>query len=335
MVEAPHLGTLLMTEHELLYLSRADVEAAGVDMPTVIRLVEEGFREKAAGRVEMPPKPGIHPQPDAFIHAMPAYIARMESAGVKWVGGNPANAARGLPYISGLIILNDVETCLPYAVMDCTWITGYRTGAATAVAARYLARADSAVAGIVACGFQGRTNLLALAALFPLRRVYAYDLHRAVRDRFVSEMSTATGVEIVGVETPREAVVPSDLVVTSGPLLKHPTPTISRDWLQPGAFASAVDFDSYWTPEALAQLDRIATDDHAQFQYYRRVGYFQRTPEPYADLGEIVGRVKPGRERPEQRTMAINLGLALDDMAVAPEVYRRAKALGLGTRLPL
>ena len=324
-----------MTHGDLLYLSREDVEAAGVDMAAVIALVEAGFREKAAGRVEMPPKPGIHPQPDAFIHAMPAYIGGMQSAGVKWVGGNPANPARGLPYISGLIILNDVDTCVPYAVMDCTWITGYRTGAATAVAARHLARPDSASAGIVACGFQGRTNLLALAEVFRLTRVYAFDTNDSVQRRFVSEMSAALNIDIVGVRDAREAVTASDLVVTSGPLLKHPDPTIPKDWLQPGAFASAVDFDSYWTADALAQFDRIATDDHAQFQYYRRAGYFQRTPDPYADLGELVGGQKPGRQRADERTMAINLGLALDDMAVAPEVYRRARARGLGTWLRL
>ena len=324
-----------MTQGDLLYLSREDVEAAGVDMAAVIALVEAGFREKAAGRVEMPPKPGIHPQPDAFIHAMPAYIGGMQSAGVKWVGGNPANPARGLPYISGLIILNDVDTCVPYAVMDCTWITGYRTGAAPAVAARHLARPDSASAGIVACGFQGRTNLLALAEVFRLTRVYAFDTNDSVQRRFVSEMSAALNIDIVGVRDAREAVTASDLVVTSGPLLKHPDPTIPKDWLQPGAFASAVDFDSYWTADALAQFDRIATDDHAQFQYYRRAGYFQRTPDPYADLGELVGGQKPGRQRADERTMAINLGLALDDMAVAPEVYRRARARGLGTWLRL
>ena len=132
-----------------------------------------------------------------------------------------------------------------------------------------------------------------------------------------------------------EAVAASDVVVTSGPILKHPAPTIARDWLKPGAFASAVDFDSYWTEEALAQIDKIATDDHAQFQYYRGVGYFQKTPDPYADLGELADGRKPGRERADERTMAINLGLALDDMAVAPEVYRRARARGLGTWLPL
>jgi ornithine cyclodeaminase/alanine dehydrogenase len=319
----------------LLYLSRADVEGAGVDMTTVVRLVEEGFREKAAGRVEMPPKPGIHPGGDAFIHAMPALVPAMRSAGVKWVGGHPGNQARGLPYISGLIVLNDVDTCLPYAVMDCTWITGFRTGAATAVAAKYLARPESESVGLLACGFQGRTNLLALATLFRVKRVYAFDIDTGVQRRFVAEMSAALGIDVIGVNEPRDAVVDADVVVTSGPILKKPAPAIPADWLRPGAFASAVDFDSYWRPDALAQFDKLATDDHAQFHYYRRAGYLQRTPEPYADLGEIVGGVKPGREHAGERTMAMNLGLALDDMAVAPEVYRRAVALGLGRRLPL
>ena len=126
-----------------------------------------------------------------------------------------------------------------------------------------------------------------------------------------------------------------DLVVTSGPILKHPAPTIEADWLQPGAFGSAVDFDSYWQPAAMAQMDRITTDDHAQFQYYRSVGYFGQTPDPYADLGELVAGAKPGRQSDDERTLAINLGLALDDMAVAPEVYRRAVERGIGTWLPL
>jgi ornithine cyclodeaminase/alanine dehydrogenase-like protein (mu-crystallin family) len=85
----------------------------------------------------------------------------------------------------------------------------------------------------------------------------------------------------------------------------------------------------------MAQMDRISTDDHAQFRYYKSVGYFQYTPDPYADLGEIVAGAKPGRESPEARILAINLGLALDDMAVAPTLYRLAKDKGLGTPLPL
>ena len=324
-----------MSPSRFLYLSRADVEQVRLDVRTIIGLLETAFREKGEGRVEMPPKPGIHPRPDAFLHAMAASIPAMGAAGLKWVAGYPENPARGLPYVSGLLILNDVETGLPLAVMDCTWITGYRTGAATALSARYLARPDSSTAAILACGVQGRTNLEALATQFPLRKAYAYDTRREARDRYVTEMSAKLGLEIVGVDEPKQAVIEAELVVTSGPILKHPTPTIGKDWLRPGAFASAVDYDSYWTGEALAQIDRIATDDHAQLRYYRELGYFRETPEPYADLGELVAGRKPGRQSPRERTMAMNLGLALDDMAVAPEVLRRATAAGLGTWLPL
>lgn len=324
-----------MKDTSLLYLSRADVEAAGPDMPTVIALLETAFLEKGEGRVEMPPKPGIHPGPDAFIHAMPALIPKMRAAGIKWVGGFPENPRRGLPYISGLIILNDVETGLPTAIMDCTWITAYRTAGATAVAAKRLARPDSETAGILGCGVQGRTHLLALASVFPLKRVLAYDVSPAALKAFIEEMSPKLGLEIAAVSEPRRAVEGSDLVVTAGPLLKTPDPVIEKDWLQPGAFAGAVDFDSYWKTESLLQMDKLATDDIAQFQYYRTVGYFQETPDPYADLGEILAGRKPGRENASERTMAMNLGLAIGDMAVAPEVLRRAVERGLGVRLPL
>ncbi len=324
-----------MAEHSLLYLSRADVEAVALDMKTIIELLEKAFIEKGHGKVEMPPKPGVHTMPDAFIHAMPAYIPSMRSAGIKWVSGYPENFKRGLPYITGLLILNDVETGIPYAVMDCTWITAMRTGAASALSAKYLARPQSEVVGILACGVQGRTNLEALACLFPIKRVYAYDILPEVQEKYVAEMQARFGFEVIGVKEPKQAVVDSDLVVTSGPILKHPTPTIEKDWLRPGAFGSAVDFDSYWTGAALAQMDRIATDDHAQFQYYKSVGYFQQTPDPYADLGELAAGLKPGRQSDSERTLAINLGLAMDDMAVAPEIYRRAREKGIGTWLTL
>jgi ornithine cyclodeaminase/alanine dehydrogenase len=321
--------------NRLLYLSRADVERVGLDMKTIIDLLDAAFREKAAGNVEMPPKPGVHPRPDAFIHAMPAHIPTLRSVGMKWVSGYPANRQRGLPYISGLIVLNDVETGLPYAVMDCTWITAYRTGAASALAARHLARPDSRTLGVLGCGVQGRTHLEALATLFRLERVRAYDTTPANRERYAAEMESRFGIPVAPVDRARDAVEGCDLVVTAGPILKHPQPAIDRDWLPRGAFASAVDFDSYWTPAALAQIDRLVTDDVPQLDYYRSIGYFRQTPAPHADLGEVVAGLKPGRQHPDERTMAMNLGLALDDMAVAPEVYRRALERGVGTTLEL
>lgn len=319
----------------LLYLSRADVESVGPSMGDIIEALERMFRDKGRGRVEMPPKPGIHPRPDAFIHAMPAYIPGLAAAGLKWVSGYPQNQKKGLPYIHGLIVLNDPETGAPVCVMDGTWITAQRTGAATAVAAKHLARPDSESAGILACGVQGRSNLEALAAAFRLRRVKAFDVRPEAAMRFAREMGRRLGLEIEPVKRPEDAVRGLDLVVTSGPILKKPRPVIEAGWLSPGAFASPVDFDSYWTPSALRQIDRLATDDHAQFAYYRKSGYFLKTPRPYADLGELGAGTKRGRRTESERTMSINLGLALEDMATAVLVHRSALRRGAGLRIPL
>ena len=319
----------------LLYISKADVENIALSMDDIIRVLERAFREKGEGRTEMPPKPGIHTRPDAFIHAMPAYIPRLNAAGMKWVSGYPGNQDKDLPYISGLIILNDPETGIPIAVMDATWITAKRTGAATALAAKYLARPDSSVAGILACGVQGRSNLEALSRLFPLVKAKAFDIRPEAADRFAGEMGEELGIEVQVVGCPEDAVRGADLFVTSGPLLKHPEPSIEPGWLEPGAFASLVDLDSYWTGAAIAEADKLVTDDIEQMEYFRQLGYFRDTPRPYADLGEIVCGQKPGRESPEERILSINLGLALDDVATALSVYDEARRLGLGRTLPL
>jgi ornithine cyclodeaminase/alanine dehydrogenase-like protein (mu-crystallin family) len=325
-----------MNDKKLLYLSQADVESLGVGMAEILDALEAAFREKGQGRVEMPPKPGIHPGGgDNFIHAMPAYIPALNSAGIKWVGGFPGNSARGLPYITGLLILNDAETGLPLAVMDCVWITGKRTGAATAVAAKYLARPDSSVVGVLGCGVQGRTNVEALQVLFPLERVMAYDVDAGAARCYADDVGRRLGLEVVIADTPREAVAGCDLVVTAGPILKEPHRTIQAGWLDAGAFASLVDYDSYWHPQAMQEVDKFCTDDVPQLLYHQDVGYFQDIPPIHGEVGELVTGQKPGRETPEERTMTANLGLAMDDMAVAPLVYQRAVERGIGTWLPL
>lgn len=319
----------------LLYLSQADVSAAGLTMQEIISALDGMFREKAEGRVEMPAKIGIHTMPDAFIHAMPAAISESKAAGMKWVGGYPANSKRGLPYITGLLILNDYETGIPLAVMDCTWITAQRTGGATALAAKYLARTDSETLGILGCGVQGRSNLEALRLLFPLKKVLAYDTDFERAATYAREMQSQFGIEVEPVREPKHAVTSSDIVVTAGPILRKPHATIQAGWFREGAFASLVDFDSYWDPAALAQVDKFCTDDLPQLEHYRDLGYFQHIPPVYADLAELVTDRKPGRQNSKERTIACNLGLALEDIAVAPLIYERALAKGIGTWLPL
>lgn len=327
-----------MTEtlgQKLLYLSRTDVASTGLAMPEIIAALETMFREKGEGRVEMPPKIGIHPAPDAFIHAMPAAIPAQKAAGIKWVGGFPENSKVGLPYITGMLILNDYETGIPIALMDATWITAQRTGAATALSAKYLARPESSTVGVLGCGVQGRSNLEALSVGFPLRKVYAYDSHPERAAQYARETAEQFGIQAVSATDPRQAVVESDIVVTAGPILRKPHATIQRGWLREGTFASLVDFDSYWHPAALHEVDKFCTDDVPQLHYYRDLGYFQDIPPIHADLGELVTGRKPGRQDVQERTIGCNLGIALDDMATALLIYERALEKGIGSWLPL
>jgi ornithine cyclodeaminase/alanine dehydrogenase len=321
---------------EVLYLSREDVESVGLPMAGVIDAVEAVFREKGEGNVEMPPKPGIHPVADSFIHAMPAYVPGMQAAGMKWVSGFPSNLKRGLPYISGLLILNDPVTGIPTGIMDATWVTAKRTGAATAVAARYLAREDSKTVGILGCGVQGRTNLEALMVVCEsLEHVKAYDTDGKVLRKYADDMRSEHGVTVTPVASPRNAVEGCDIVVTAGPILKHPSPVIESSWFEEGAFACPLDFDSYWKAEAMHAADKFCTDDKDQLAYYQTVGYFSGIPEVHADLGEVVTGRKPGRESDSERTMSMNLGVAIEDMATAAAIFRKAKADRIGTALTL
>jgi ornithine cyclodeaminase/alanine dehydrogenase len=266
---------------------------------------------------------------------MPASIPAMKSAGVKWVSGYPGNQAKGLPYITGLLILNDTETGIPIAVMDCAWITAMRTGAASAISAKYLARPESSTIGILACGVQGHTNLEAMNVLFPLKKVKAFDTNAAQAKKLAEfAKNLDLGVEIVA--DPKRAVTGCDIVVTSGPILKIPHATIQPGWMDEGTFASLVDFDSYFSRESLKEADKWTTDHIGQYTYYKKVGgYFKDCPEIDAELGELVTGKKKGRENRKQKTFAANLGLAMDDMAVAPLIYRQAIEKNIGTWLPL
>ena len=325
-----------MAGRKLLYLSRADVEAIAMPMAEVIEAVEEALREKGTGRAEMPPKIGIHPRPDSLCHAMPAWLPAAGGAGIKWVSAFPANAEKGLPQVSGLITINDPDTGLPLCVMDCTWVTAVRTGAATAVAARYLARGDSETVAIVACGVQGRSNLQALKTVLPeLSKVKAFDSRCDTAQAYAAEMRASLGIEVQIAESAQEAVRDSDIVVTSGPISRRSDWKLGPESFAEGTFISAVDLDSYLKPEVFAAAGKFYTDDSAQFASYRRMGFFEGVTDPMGDLGDILAGRKPGRENDREITISANLGLAVEDVAVAARVYRKALAAGIGTELPL
>jgi len=322
---------------QLLYLNRKDVSDTGLAMADIIDAVEKGFEEMGNNNVEMPPKPGIHPgNDDNFIHAMPAYIPSMNTAGMKWVSGYPGNPEKGLPYINGLLIYNDVGTGIPLAVMDCTWITAMRTAAASAVSAKYLARKESSTLGILACGVQGHTHLSAMSVLFNLEKVLLFDTVAEQAESLAEYGKKEFNLDVDIVKDPKMAVTGCDIVVTSGPILQQPHETIKKGWVEQGTFVSCVDFDSYFSRNALAEADKWTTDNLDQYNHYKNdVGFFKACPDIYAELGELVTGKKAGRQNDQEITFAANLGLAMEDMAVCPLIYNLAKEKNIGTWLSL
>jgi ornithine cyclodeaminase/alanine dehydrogenase len=324
---------------EILYLSRQDVEGLDIGMNEVMEAVDRGFRLKGLGKTEMPPKPGIHTRPHAFIHAMPAYVKEMEVAGLKWVSGYPSNPEKGLPYITGLLILNAPETGIPIAVMDCAWITAMRTGASAGISAKYLARKDCRVAGIMGCGVQARTSLRALVETLPgLLRVQCYDLFPEASRRFIEEMSRMFPVlQMEDSKNPDEMMEGADVVVTAIPIVTEPKPSLRAGMLKKGGLAISLDYDSAWTRAAMRECDKFVSDDIHQLLSTKEEGiYFGGIPENiYADLGDLAAGLKPGRKDPMERIFSMNMGIAVDDMVTARLVYEWAKVKGAGTRLPL
>jgi ornithine cyclodeaminase/alanine dehydrogenase-like protein (mu-crystallin family) len=186
---------------------------------------------------------------------------------VKWVGVFPGNPALGLPTVSGLIVLDDPATGLPVAVMDATLVTALRTGASAGVAARFLAREGAEVAAIVGCGVQGRAGLRALAAALPgLREVRCRDSSEAAARSFVDELGPLLPVLELGIcGSAPEAVVGADVVLTAIPMTGG-LPPLDAGLLGRGALAVALDYDAAWSAAAMAECERLVTDDLAQTQ---------------------------------------------------------------------
>lgn len=323
-----------MMEETLRYLPAEDVDLALPEPAELLNLLEAMFQQKAMGRTEMPPKMGIHPREHSFIHAMPSSIPEMSAAGLKWVAAYPDNAALGIPQVNGLIILNDPDTGLATAVLDGSVITAARTAAASALAARYLARSDSTTLGILGCGVQGRSHLRAFASEFTLRRVLVFDVLAETAHCFARDMSGLLNLDITAMSSARDVVEGSDMVVTAGPITNPPHATIQQGWLQPGGFASSIDYGSYWHSIALEDMDILCTDDAVQYASHQRSGYLPNCPAISLELSDLVIGAHEGRAHPSQRTFACNLGIALEDVAVAKVVVDRALELGVGRILP-
>lgn len=305
---------------ELTYLTRADVHSLLPGWPEMVDLVDETYAAMADGRVELPPKPGIHPRPDSFIHAMPAYLRDRDVAAVKWVSGYPANKGLGLPYITGLLVLNDAATGLPLCVMDAAEITAVRTAAASGACVRRWSPAGWSRAAILGFGEQGRFHLEVLRSLNPGAEVAAYDV----------DPGRLEGAEVTPCTTPRDAVAGAEVVITAGPIVDDPRPVVEPGWLGQQALVLPIDFDALVQRDVIAAAALFAVDDVPQYRSYRDQGHFGGWADPHGSVGEAARDGLGG-----DLVVCCNLGVGSLDAAFADAVYRAARAAGAGARLPV
>jgi alanine dehydrogenase len=327
-----------MKSQETLLLSRSDV-AALLSLGECIDAVEWAFKAHAEGRSLAPGVLGLHAK-DGGFHIKAAGLELSRPYFAAKVNGNFFhNKERyGLPNIQGVIVLCDAENGAPLAVLDSIEITILRTGAATGVAAKYLARQAAAVATICGCGNQGRVSLRALAQVRQLTQVYAFDTDQAQAERYAAELSNELSLAITAVRELPDACGKSDIIVTCTPATQ---PFLLQAQVRPGTFIAAVGADNESKQELEAQLlaaNKIVVDNLEQcavigdLKRALQLGLLTKA-EVHAELGEVVAGHKPGRISSEEIIIFDSTGTALQDAAAAAIVYERAVNTGRGVTL--
>ncbi len=312
-------------------LTRADV-ARFLDVGDAVRAVEGAFAAHAKGEARMPAKVYLDlPEHDGDFRAMPSALGG--AAGVKWVNSHAKNVERhGLPSVMGVYVLSDPETAVPLAILDATWITAVRTGAAAAVASKHLARQGAKSIGFVGCGVQARTMLAAHRAVFADLDVIGADASEDAARRFAGEVGGRAGT--------LEQACACDIVCTSTPVR---SPIVKRAWIRDGAHINAMGADGPGKQEletSVVTAARVFIDDWEQATHSGEIhvprpdGTFSR--EAIAGtIGEVVVGAVKGRETDEQITLFDATGLAIQDLAVARAVYQAALAENAGLEIDL
>jgi len=310
------MPTLLLDRNAIKTLMR---------MSDVINVVEEAFKMCGEGRGKMPAKVYLAVEHGDF-RAMPAALPGC--AGMKWVNVHPQNPSLGLPSVMAILIYSDPETGYPLAIMDATEITAYRTGAAAAIASKYLARPDSHTIGIIGAGFQAYTQILAHAELFSPISINAFDVSKAAVDRLMYSFSQFS----IRNCSLQEAVA-SDIVCTLTP--SH-NPVIKREWIVGGTHINAVGADAPGKQEldpSILKEAVVVVDDMKQASSSGEINVpiqkgVYTTGEVYGTLAELVMGKKKGRADNKIITVFDSTGIAVEDIAVAKLLFEKAQQVG-------
>jgi ornithine cyclodeaminase/alanine dehydrogenase len=329
-----------MKSQGTLSLSRSEV-ADLLSIEECIAAVERVFKLYGEGKTQPPGILGVHAH-DGGFHIKAGLLDLDRSFFAAKINANfPHNANRfGLPLIQGVIFLADAQNGYPLALMDSMEITIQRTGAATAVAAKYLARPDSKSILICGCGNQGRVSLQALSKIFSLEHAFAYDVDHTQAQRFANELSAELKIPVETTSDLREAMKRIDICVTCTPSTQF---FLKQDYVRPGTFIAAVGADSETKQEldpALLAQNKTVTDIVEQCAsigelHHAIASGLMTKQDAHAELSEVVAGTKSGRTSPDEIIIFDSTGMALQDVISAATVYMKAVNKGAGRILNL
>ena len=321
-----------------LLLSRSDVEKA-LSMEDSVRLLERGFVELGEGRVDMPQRPVIFvPEHDGLAAFMPALVREMGALAIKTVTAFKGNPKKGLPTIFGTVTLLDTETGIPLSIMDGGYLTAVRTGAASGVATKYLAKKDAHIVAIFGAGVQGASQLEAICTVRKISEVRVFDTDRKAAEKFAKEMAGRGPIpdKVKAVGSPKEALSGADVVATA---TTSPTPIFDGDDLSPGVHINGVgshapkmrELDTKTIVRSKIVCDAVEAclAEAGDLLIPIEEGAFKES-NIHGGLADVISGRLPGRENDEEVTLYKSVGLAFQDAVTALHTYQKAKSEGLG-----
>jgi ornithine cyclodeaminase/alanine dehydrogenase-like protein (mu-crystallin family) len=326
------------TPSSILYLTESDVQQT-LTVREAVELAEKGIVADAAGQV-VGDKFYMNVGDTGFIKPFSGYLLGEELAFVKTFSFFPDNPARfGCPTTSSEVLLFDANTGLPVCLMEGGWVTALKTGASTAVTAAYLAHPDTTVVTIFGAGTLGRMHLRALAQRFSLRHAYIVDIVPKAAEAYVAELQPDMGFVIrsVPLEERERAIRESSIVIT---VTTGNQALVEWDWLRPGAFVARLGSHQELPLDVITRADKLVVDNwhyvSPRIPELKALAQEQQfgVEDIHAEWPDIVAGRRPGRESPTEIIVYLALGIWGEYAAILPEIYRRARALRLGHRLP-
>lgn len=337
-----------MEKRSILYLSQEDVKkCGGNDMKEVLQDIEKFFVLEAKGEIKLPSKTVLRwgdyesERKTGRINCMPAYVGgEINMAGIKWIGSSPLNPSRfNLPRASALTILNDPNNLFPVAVMDGTLISAMRTGAVSGVGAKYLARPDSKIIGLIGAGVQSKTQLLAInESMKGLERVNLYDLDKSRALKWVNEMKGVVNLDVQIKDDVKATISDADIVVTATtsvtPIIKENDFKKGCLYLQVGGNECDLSVASSFDKFVVDNWEEVLHRGIYAIAYLHEAGKFSKK-DLYGTLGEIVLGNIIGRDKQQEKILFSPVGMGAEDIIVATRVYRNALKMNIGQELIL